>query len=195
MSKRRHKKKNNNNQQTSDNAVNIVLPDSLTAQELQTIITNAMVEAEKEKQQKLDKQQEQERSELQKVLGQKGFKRFWKILFLPKKYVKGDKATFALLKVLASSIFSLAKVLTLLFSLLAIIYIPLQFVLDFLPILPLESSITWGVLAVPLFLLSRIFRMAEIEVEKMEDRNMLFSIFASIISIISVIVAMISIVK
>ena len=44
-------------------------------------------------------------------------------------------------------------------------------------------------------LFSRMFRMASIEVDKIEDRSLLFGIFASVASIVSIVIAIVAIVK
>lgn len=46
-----------------------------------------------------------------------------------------------------------------------------------------------------MLMISRLFRIASIEAEKMEDRNNLYGLFASIASIISIVIAVIAIVK
>jgi hypothetical protein len=40
-----------------------------------------------------------------------------------------------------------------------------------------------------------MFRMASIEIEKIEDRNYLFGLFASVASIVSIVIAIIAVVK
>ena len=52
--------------------------------------------------------------------------------------------------------------------------------------------ILFGILA---FVFSRLFRMAGIEIDNLDDRNYLFGLFASITSLISIIIAVIAIVK
>ncbi len=52
--------------------------------------------------------------------------------------------------------------------------------------------IMYGIIA---FIFSRLFRMAGIEVEKIEDRNYLIGIFASVTSLISIVIAIIAVVK
>ncbi len=50
------------------------------------------------------------------------------------------------------------------------------------------NGVLWGML---MFVISRMFRMASIEVVKIEDRNYLFSLFACVIATIAVIVAIV----
>ena len=164
MSKNRQKAAKEQKQSTNV-PVNIVLPDSMSAEEMQQIITNALLAVEDAKEQKVKEQKEQERKEWEETVGNNPIKRFFKILFLPKKYIKGDKTTFALLKVFVGMFFGLAKVLTVLFSIFAIAYIPLQYVIAGFPNLSIGQNIILAVYAVLSFLFSRMFRMASIEVD------------------------------
>ena len=194
MSKNRRKSAKEQ-KQSANVPVNIVLPDSMSAKEMQQIITNALLAVEDAKEQKAKEQKEQERKEWEETVGSNPIKRFFKILFLPKKYIKGDKTTFALLKVFVGMFFGLAKILTLLFSIFAIAYIPLQYVIAGIPNLSIGQNIILAVYAVLSFLFSRMFRMASIEVDKIEDRSLLFGIFASVASIVSIVIAVVAIVK
>ena len=54
-------KKNKNNKNAPSNNVNIILPDSLSAEEMQQIITNALLAVEDAKEQNAKEQKEQER--------------------------------------------------------------------------------------------------------------------------------------
>lgn len=194
MSKSR--RKNAKEQKQSTNVpVNIVLPGSMNAEEMQQIITNALLAVEDTKAQKAKEQKEQERKEWEETVGNNPLKRFFKILFLPKKYIKGDKTTFALLKVFVGMFFGLAKILTLLFSIFAIAYIPLQYVIAGISDLSIGQNIILAVYAVLSFLFSRMFRMASIEVDKIEDRSLLFGIFASVASVVSIAIAIVAIFK
>lgn len=194
MSKNRRKAAKEQKQST-DVPVNIVLPDSMSVEEMQQIITNALLSVEDAKEQKVKEQKEQERKEWEETVGNNPIKRFFKILFLPKKYIKGDKTTFALLKVFVGMFFGLAKVLTLLFSIFAIAYIPLQYVIAEISNLSIGQNVILAVYAVLSFLFSRMFRMASIEVDKIEDRSLLFGIFASVASIVSIAIAIVAILK
>lgn len=194
MSKNR-RKASKEHKQSASTPVNIVLPDSMSAEEMQQIITNALLAVEDAKEQKAKEQKEQDRKEWEETVGKNPIKRFFKILFLPKKHIKGDKTTFALLKMFIEMFFGLAKILTLLFSVFAIVYIPLQYVIDAIPNMSIGQNVILGLYAILSFLFSRMFRMASIEVDKIEDRSLLFGIFASITSIVSIVVAIIAVVQ
>lgn len=194
MSKSRRKTAKEQKQSTNM-PVNIVLPDSMSAEEMQQIITNALLAVEDAKAQKAKEQKEQERKEWEETVGNNPLKRFFKILFLPKKYIKGDKTTFALLKVFVGMFFGLAKILTLLFSIFAIAYIPLQYVIAGISDLSIGQNIILAVYAVLSFLFSRMFRIASIEVDKIENRSLLFGIFASVASVVSIAIAIVAILK
>ena len=91
--------------------------------------------------------------------------------------------------------FWLAKWATTLFAAIVIAYIPLQYIIEEIPVISVGQNVIFGMYAVVSFLLSRMFRMASIEVDKIEDRSLLFGIFASITSIVSIVVAIIAVVQ
>lgn len=205
-------KKNKKNNSKQSNNVNIVLPESLSTDEIQQIIVNALLAAEETKAQKAKQQKEEEQKKFQEAMGYKDYskskgikkqiqvslnrlKMLVNLLFAPKRLIQGDSATFGLLRIFIEMFFWLAKVLTMLFTIVVAIYIPLQFISDGIQVLPVVQNVLLGVYALVSFLLSRMFRMASIEVNKIEDKNLLFGIFASIASIVSIVIAVIAIVK
>lgn len=211
MSKSR--RKNAKEQKRSTNVpVNIVLPDSMSAEEMQQIITNALLAVEDTKEQKAKQQKEQERTNFREAMGykdysnKKGLKRsflvfcnrvkvLFKLFFAPKHLINGDDATFGLLKMSIEIFFWTAKWAATLFTVFAIAYIPFQYIVEAIPVLPIMSNVLLGCFAFSSFLLSRMFRMASIEVDKIEDRSLLFGIFASVASIVSIVIAVVAIVK
>lgn len=213
MSKNRRKSKTPKEQKQPTNPpVNIVLPDSLSAEEMQQIITNALLAVDDAKEQKATEKKEQERKNFREAMGYKDYstekglkksvlvflnriKMVFKLLFAPKRLIKGDDATFGLLKMTVEIFFWMAKWATTLFAAIFIAYIPLQYIVEAIPVISIWQNIFFGMYAVVSFLLSRMFRMASIEVDKIEDRSLLFGIFASITSIASIIVAIIAVVQ
>lgn len=205
-------KKNKNIKNAPSNNVNIVLSDSLSAEEMQQIITNALLAVEDAKEQKANEQKEQDRKNFREAMGykdyphEKGLKRsflvfcnrikmLFKFFFAPKHLIKGDDATFGLLKMSIEIFFWVAKWAATLFAILAIVYIPLQYIVESIPALPIMNNVLLGGFAFSAFILSRMFRMASIEVDKIEDRSLLFGIFASVASIVSIAIAVVAIVK
>lgn len=198
-------KKNKNSKNASNNNVNIVLPDSLSAKEMQQIITNALLAVEDTKEQRAKEQKEQDRKNFREAMGykdyphEKGLKRsflvfcnrvkmLFKLFYAPKHLIKGDDVTFGLLKIFIEIFFWVAKWAATLFTIFAIAYIPLQYIVETIPVLPIMSNLLLGGFAFSSFLLSRMFRMASIEVDKIEDRSLLFGIFASVASIVSIVI-------
>ena len=205
-------KKNKNSKYMPSNTVNIVLPDLLNAKEMQQIITNALLAVEDSKEQRAKEQKEQDRKNFREAMGykdyphEKGLKRtflvfcnrvkmLFKLFYASKHLIKGDDMTFGLLKISIEIFFWVAKWTATLFTIFAIAYIPLQYIVETIPILPIMSNVLLGGFAISSFLLSRMFRMASIEVDKIEDRSLLFGIFASVASIVSILIAIIAIVK
>ena len=211
MSKNR-RKSTKEQKQSVNLPVNVVLPDSMSVEEMQQIITNALIAVEDAKEQKSKKQKEEERKCFREAMGykdyphEKGLKRafliffnrvrmIFKLFFAPKHFIKGDTATFGLLKISVEMFLWIAKWVTMLFAVFGIAYIPLQYIVETIPVLPVFSSILLGVFAFSSFILSRMFRMASIEVDKIEDRSLLFGIFASVASIVSIVIAVVAVLK
>ena len=71
----------------------------------------------------------------------------------------------------------------------------LQFIIPDAPIVAWYIDVVIIVWAFPIFLLSRIFRMASYEIDRIKDYNYLFGLFATVTSIISIVIAIIAIVK
>lgn len=205
-------KKNKKNNKVQSNNVDVVCPEPLYMDEMQQIIVNALLAAEEAKAQKVKQQKEEEQKRFQEAMGYKDYskskgikkkiqvslnrlKMLINLLFAPKRLIQGDSATFGLLRIFIEMFFWMAKVLMMLFTIAVAVYIPLQFITDEIKVLPAVQNILLGIYAFVSFLLSRMFRMASIEVNKIEDKNLLFGIFASIASVVSIVIAVIAIVK
>lgn len=80
-------------------------------------------------------------------------------------------------------------------TVLLIVVVPLSFILPGFEKLSWFQILISLLMAVLMFMSSRLFRIASIEAEKMEDRSNLYGLFASIASIISIVIAVIAIVK
>ena len=208
MAKERKKK----NPPQSATPINVALPSGMSAEEIQHIIAKALVEAEELKEQKKTEQREKEHAEWRKDIGYKDysdktpFKKailtffnrlfcFFKVMFIPAKKVKGDMASFGLLQMSVSACFSIANFISffasipLFFGGIALFFIPSE-----VPI-PWMTSVWCIFIGLGCFMFSRMFRIASIEIQKIEDRNYLFGIFASLASIVSIIIAIVSIAK
>lgn len=112
-----------------------------------------------------------------------------KLLFLKKKDAKTDRTTFVLLKTLLVDIFSLAKwfLYLLAFSLtLSSFYDTAQ----------QKIGVTFNGLyifyALFAWIVARMFRLAALEVDNMEDRNYLLAIFSSVTSFVAMTLALIA---
>ncbi len=213
MSKNRRKSKTPKGQKQPINpSISIVLPDSLSAKEMQHIIAQAIVEAEEIKEQNGQAKKEKALKQWRSDIGYKEYddkcrlwrgvktffnrlKCFAKVCFLPQKKIQGDRASFSLMQMFLHIFFILVKWLLVLATIssagVGIYSLCTSPVLSTDWIVSLYST----VIAIPLFLLSSLFRMASIEVEKIEDRNYLFGLFASVASIVSIVIAIIATVK
>ena len=207
MAKDKKKNKKQNNSEVKQ-----APPITLSGEDLQHLIAHAIIEADEIKEEALRKQQDAELLEWRVATGYKEFSdkskflrsvktffnRFWcfiKLCFVPSKAIKGDRASFALMKLFLCAFFGFAKWILGLSSLMFILYgIILFFAPETMPVLWI-SNIGLIVLGITVFFLSRMFRMASIEIEKIEDRNYLFGLFASVASIVSIVIAIIAVVK
>ncbi|MBD5631734.1 MAG: hypothetical protein HDP34_00690 [Clostridia bacterium] len=186
--------------------INIIPPENMTSDELQHIIANAILDAEYIKEQRIIEQKEKEKSDWREKIGAKknknkikdifnGLKVLFKVSFMPKKNIKGDSITIGLLKFFLSLFFDIVSVLLLLTGLYLIFIIHFQHLIINTPKLAISTniiSIAYGFL---ILVLSRLFRIASIETEQIEDRNHVFGIFTSVTSLISIIIAVVALVK
>lgn len=189
--KQKRNNKFKNNMQLDNNAIS----KSLSSEELQHIIANALAEAETLKQNKETELKENEKKEWAMTIGSTPVKRFFRLMFLPKSKIRGDNTTFLLLKLLAEIFLGLAKWLSILLSVFIVAFIASQYLSDIVAPLAWWNNVYLAFFAFVLFFLSRIIRVAAIEVDKIEERNLLFGVFASITSFVSIIVAVIALIK
>lgn len=207
-------KKNKKNKSVApSNNVNIVFPESLSADEIKNILVDAMLEVENKKSEAQKDKADKDLKEWRESLGIKEypkdakirfrkakqffntFSAFFKLSFISKKKIKGDRATTGLLKFFLAIIFDLAKFALTVWSALLVLSIPLQYIVDSITILTIPQNILVFCFAILSFILSRLFRIASVEIENIDDKNYLFGVFASITSIVSIIVAIIAIYK
>ena len=181
---------------------------AVSGEELQHLIARAIVEADEIKKEARRKQQDTELLEWRKAIGYKEFRvwrklqtffnRLWcilKICFIPSAKIKGDRSSFALMKLFLQLVFVLAKWILLATSLVFVAHGIYMFFPQEVTASIVMSNIMIIIVGVTIFLLSRLFRMAIIEIEKIEDRNYLFGLFASVTSIVSIVIAIIAVVK
>ncbi len=182
------------------------LPQSFSPEEWTQIIADAIEKVEQKKKAEEEKQREKEMEAWQETLGIKDYskkrglryrilqfcntiKAFWKFSFLPRDKVTGDKITFSLIQMTISLIFALFGA--------ALLFLAVCFLVMSIAFLIMKglggwtqalNGALWGILT---FVISRAFRMASIELEKIKDRNYMLSLFACVIAIISVVVAIV----
>lgn len=190
-----NKQKRNNKPKNNTQLDNNAITKPLSSEELQHIIANVLAEAETLKQTKETELRENEKKEWAKTIGSTPVKRFFRLMFLPKSKIRGDNTTFLLLKLLAEIFLEFAKWISILLSVFIVAFIAAQYLSDIVAPLEWWNNAYLTFFAFVLFFFSRIVRIAAIEVDKIEDRNLLFGIFASITSFVSIIVAVIALIK
>ena len=206
MSKRKKSQKQNSEARQSAPVHTNAASGQMSADELQHMIANAIMEAEDIKAKREADKKEAELAEWHKVIGydksKTGIAKVWngfsstvKAMFVPKKYIKGDRTSTALIQLLLKSCFQVLRCICSILMLLLIATIPLSFTSSLIPRLNWSQIVFCVLMSILMLMISRLFRIASIEAGKMEDRNNLYGLFASIASIISIVIAVIAIVK
>ncbi len=206
MSKRKKSQKQNSEARQSAPAHINAASGQMSADELQHMIANAIMEAEDMKAKREADKKDAELAEWRKVTGydksKTGIAKVWnrfssivKAMFVAKKYIKGDRTSTAIIQGLLQLCFQALYWICSFFSFILLVYIPLSFALPNIGNLNWFQILSYVVPSIAIFVASRLFRIASIEAEKMEDRNNLYGLFASIASIISIVIAVIAIVK
>lgn len=188
--------------QRNQNKVENVKIDTLTTlddERITKIIVNALTEYDKQKQEAAKVEKEKERKAAEVKLGIKGnkgkFRAVLKILFRPKKYAKNMNAGAGLVRVALYAFYKLVELITLICAILFLAVIPLQYCIPSVVPMKWYLSVVSGVWGITLLLLSRMFRIAAIEVDEVKDNNYLFGLFTAVTSIVSAIVSIIALVK
>lgn len=211
------KRKQNRNQGTGkvSNVVSAVHEktfEGLTKEELVQVIAEALLRYDEQKSKKRDNEGKEQQERFNKLVGYKDhssesflkkilfsfgnqIKVFFNILFMKKKQIEGTRATSSLIKMFTYCVFFLANLSLTLFSLFLIACVPIQYCVSTITPLPWYSNVLLIIAAFISFVFARLFRMASIEVEKLQDYNFIFGIFACVTSIISLAIAIIAILK
>lgn len=163
------------------------------------IIVNALTEYDKQKQDKKKAEEERIRKADEKRLGINGNKgkirAVLKILLRPKKYAKNINAGVGLVRVALYVFYKFVELIVGLCAILFIAVIPLQYCVPSVVPMKWYLSVVSGVWGITLLLLSRMFRIAAIEVDEVKDNNYLFGLFTAVTSIVSAIISIIALVK
>lgn len=159
---------------------------TLDKNELSEIITNALLEYNKKKEERVKTENFEE------VMTQKPS--FWqtiKAIINPRKYCNEDGATIIAIKSAIKTFYQVMSWVLLAIFAYCIAIIPLQY------FLPGITSVKWYnngwyiLLAILSFLFSRVFVLLQMELEKMKDNNFLLGLFSSILAIVAIVVAII----
>ena len=172
---------------------------SIDDERITKIIVIALAEYDRQKQKAAKEEAEKERKTAEAKLGIKGnkgkFRAVLKILFRPKKYAKNMNAGVGLVRVALYTFYKLVELIVGLCAILFIAVIPLQYYIPGVVPMKWYLNVVSGVWGITLLLLSRMFRIAAIEVDEVKDNNYLFGLFTAVTSIVSAIVSIIALVK
>ena len=205
-------KKQGKKQKPQVSPVQVTIPDGMSSEEMQHLISGAIVKAEEIKEQKAKEKRQKELADWRASLGIKDFSdkkpivrgirtffnRLWcaiKMPFLPKQKVTGDRATFGLLQIGLFVGFSIASIAAFIASLFFVIGGIVSFVVFIVSGGSWLVSLQSVLLGLGCYLFFGIFHVAGMEIEKIEDRSYLLGIFTAFASIVSIIIAVIAIVK
>lgn len=193
------KKKQKQKEQAKTESVKAENVATIEDERITKIIVNALTEYDKQKQDKKKAEEERIRKADEKRLGINGNKgkirAVLKILFRPKKYAKNMNAGAGLVRVALYAFYKLVELITLICAVLFLAVIPLQYCIPSVVPMKWYLSVVSGVWGITLLLLSRMFRIAAIEVDEVKDNNYLFGLFTAVTSIVSAIVSIIALVK
>lgn len=172
---------------------------SIDDEHITKIIVNALAEYDKQKQEAAKVENEKERKAAEAKLGIKGnkgkFLAALKILIHPKKYAKDVNAGAELVKLALHFFYKSIEWIVAVCAVLLLVTIPLQYTVPNITHMKWYINVICGVWGMALLLVSRVFRIAAIEVDEIRDNNYLFGLFAAMASIISIIVAIVALAK
>lgn len=211
MSKKNSKSKNSQDK-AKPTIPSAIFPAEMSQEEMQHIIANAIIEAQKTKEDAKQKQKEANIRELQEAIGLKEYidknrllriikiainriKCFFKICFLSRKNIKGDRVTFGILSMLLTLIFALV-------SLVLYVVTFIFFVCGIIALIRGQGAPLWGIewyafipFSFAAFVFASIFRISSIEIEKVEDRDYIQSLLNIVLTIIAAVFAYLSLIK
>lgn len=105
---------------------------------------------------------------------------FFRLLFVPKKIAKNISAVDSLFRAATSGLFFIIRIVLYVITA-ALLYLLVK-----------KLNLVYFLYGIAAFVSAQIFRIAQIEVDYMKDREYLMAIFASIIAIVSLVVTIIS---
>ena len=210
--KSKGRKKQRDHAKTQPTALPVTFPASMSQAEMQHIIANAIIEAQKTKEDAKQKQKETNIRELHEAIGLKEYndknrllriikiainriKCIFKICFLSRKNIKGDRVTFGILSMLLTLIFALV-------SLVLYVVTFIFFVCGIVALIRGQGAPLWGIewyafipFSFAAFIFASIFRISSIEIEKVEDRDYIQSLLNIVLAIIAAVFAYLSLIK
>lgn len=193
------KKKQKQKEQAKTESVKAENVATIEDERITKIIVNALTEYDRQKQEATKAEEERIRKADEKRLGINGNKgkirAVLKILLRPKKYAKNMNAGAGLVRVALYAFYKLVELITLICAILFLAVISLQYCIPSVVPMKWYLSVVSGVWGIMLLLLSRMFRIAAIEVDEVKDNNYLFGLFTAVTSIVSAIVSIIALVK
>ena len=190
----------------TDSQTMVVIPDDFDYQKFADAMVEAQRRAKEIEKCEAEKEIQEKQAEWEKILGYKeyavsrlkivnkffsclnGLKVFWKIMVFKKEDAKFDVATITLLRFSIEAILWLIKVT--LYFVAVILCIASFYSFSEKTFIPFNLSCL--LMSFVPFVLARIVRMAQFEIEHIKDRNYLIGILSSIAAFIAMILAIIA---
>lgn len=180
----------------------------ITAEELQNIIANALLQAEEQRKQIEQDKQERQCQEWKERVGYKDYSKtnkmiawilkainnticFFKIMFAKPEKIRDDRTIMAVLNLELSSSYAFREAISFLISLCLIAFIPFQYFVHFFSV-PWYVNIVFVVFAFYFFYLGSKFRRMAYEVDNIKDNNLIVGLIALNHSNISIVLATLS---
>lgn len=198
-----------NKRNRTPQTVNIVFPNNMSADEIKHIIADGLMEFEDRKQQQEDKEKELRQKEWQQAIGAKDFshvkrpkrwllefcnavKVLWRICRITEKDVRGDGVTLGIMQMLLELFFSILNVGFSLVALVLFLVSPVICFRESVSLLSIETVVVSWAFGLLALVLSRMFRIAGLEIMNIKDRNYLLGLFTCVTSVVSIVIAFIA---
>ncbi|MBO4823444.1 MAG: hypothetical protein J5580_02645 [Clostridia bacterium] len=114
-----------------------------------------------------------------------------KMLWSPRKYLNTQGANETIFKGLIKFIYKTFEWVLLICSLLLLVYIPAQFIFSSLKIVEWWVDVLYVCGAFCGILISRVFRILAIDIERTKDKNFMITLLSVIIALISIVIVIV----
>ena len=196
------------NKEKTTGQITLVLPENMSQEEMKNLIVSSLLEYDKVKM-KIENEAGVSKAQARRdLVGYKDYSDrkliqrifmtlvnsvgvLFRILFMPKNKISGAYATTGLMKFAVSGLFSIAK--WVLWGLTGFCFLsyPLSIIIPGLQAVDLRLYPTYIGIGILTLLLAQMFRIAGIEIEKMDDHNYIVDIFAAVAATVAIVISVV----